>query len=44
MQLVNLQKLETQRYVYDLYIKRITHFRQNPPSNDWDDVYTFETK
>ncbi|MBA3695765.1 MAG: adenylate/guanylate cyclase domain-containing protein [Methylotenera sp.] len=44
MQFINLQKLEPQRYVYEMYIKRITHFRQNPPEPHWDGVYNFETK
>ena len=44
MQLINLQKLEPQRYVYDLYIKRIAYFRQNPPGDHWDGVFNYETK
>jgi adenylate cyclase len=27
-----------------LYIERIAYFKANPPPNDWDGVYTFETK
>ena len=44
MQLVNLQKLEPQRYVYEMYIERITLFREKPPGSDWDGVFNFETK
>lgn len=44
IQFVELQKTEPQRYVYEIYIKRITHFRQNPPAKDWDGVFNFETK
>jgi adenylate cyclase len=44
MQLINLQKLEPQRYVYEMYIKRIAHFRKNSPGSDWDGVFNFETK
>ncbi len=44
MQLINLQKLEPQRYVYDMYIKRIAHFRQSPPISNWDGVFNYETK
>lgn len=44
MQLINLQKLEPQRYVYEMYIKRIAYFRQNPPGSDWDGVFNYETK
>lgn len=44
MQLINLQKLEPQRYVYEMYIKRIAYFRQNPPGDQWDGVFNYETK
>lgn len=44
MQLINLQKLEPQRYVYEMYIKRIAYFRQNPPGDHWDGVFNYETK
>jgi len=44
MQLINLQKLEPHRYVYEMYIKRIAHFRKNPPESNWDGVFNFETK
>ena len=44
IQLINLQKLEPQRYVYDMYIKRIAHFRQSPPISNWDGVFNYETK
>ena len=44
IQLINLQKLEPQRYVYEMYIKRIAYFRANPPGSDWDGVFNFETK
>lgn len=30
MQLINLQRQESQRYVYGVYIKRIAYFMQNP--------------
>jgi adenylate cyclase len=26
--------------VYDLYRRRIAHFRNEPPPSDWDDVFT----
>jgi len=41
--LINLQKI-SQRYLYDLYIKRIEHLRKEPPGENWDGVTTFETK
>jgi adenylate cyclase len=44
MQLLNLQKLEPQRYVYEMYIKRIALFREKSPESDWDGVFNFETK
>jgi adenylate cyclase len=30
--------------LYDLYLERIESFRQSPPPEDWDGVYTAETK
>ena len=30
--------------LYDLYLERIESFRQTPPPEDWDGVYTAETK
>ncbi|HSH73177.1 MAG TPA: adenylate/guanylate cyclase domain-containing protein [Methylophilaceae bacterium] len=44
MQFINLQKLNPKRYLYQIYAKRIEFFRQNPPGQDWDGVFTFETK
>lgn len=32
------------RYLYQLYIKRIEHLRKEPPGEGWDGVTTFETK
>ena len=31
-------------YLYDLYAKRISRYRQEPPGAQWDGVTTFETK
>jgi adenylate cyclase len=31
-------------FLYKLYIDRIKHFRDNPPGDDWDGVFTFKTK
>ena len=44
LQFMSLQKLNPQRYLYDVYLKRIAFFRQEPPGSDWDGVFTFETK
>jgi adenylate cyclase len=30
--------------LYELYLGRIAHFRENPPGENWDGVTTFETK
>ena len=42
-----LQRLledEPDCYLYKLYLDRIKHFRENPPEQDWDGVFTHETK
>lgn len=30
--------------LYDMYLARIAHFQQQPPTSDWDGVFIFETK
>ena len=30
--------------LYQLYLERIAHFRENPPPADWDGAFTFTTK
>jgi adenylate cyclase len=30
--------------LYDVYLERIAHFRDHPPPEDWDGVFTFTTK
>lgn len=44
MQFINLQKQYPDRKLYEIYSKRIAFFRQNPPGQDWDGVFTFDTK
>jgi adenylate cyclase len=44
LQLFNLKKLAPDRFLYDLYAKRIAEYRSNPPGQGWDGVTTFETK
>jgi predicted RNA-binding protein with PUA-like domain len=44
MQLTNLQNQEPQRYVYEMYIKKITYFGQNSPEANWDGVFNYESK
>jgi adenylate cyclase len=41
--LLNLSRIR-QRYLYDLYAKRIAQCRLAPPGEGWDGVTTFETK
>jgi len=31
-------------FLYHLYLERIAHFRDNPPGENWDGVFTFTTK
>jgi len=44
LQFLNLQKMYKQKSLYDFYIERIKYFRSNPPPENWDGVFTFETK
>jgi len=44
VQLYNLLRREPDCHLYQLYTKRIAHYRSNPPGADWDGVTTFETK
>ena len=30
--------------IYEIYLNRIVEFRENPPEDDWDGVYTLTTK
>lgn len=40
-----LHQAEPDRYVYsEVYLKRITYLRANPPGENWDGVHTFDTK
>lgn len=32
------------RTLYDIYLERIAHFRDTPPSTDWDGVFVYTTK
>ncbi len=43
MLLLNLIRQEP-HYLYELYVKRVSHYRENQPPADWDGVTTFETK
>jgi adenylate cyclase len=44
LQLYNLSRMSPDRYLYQLYTKRIALHRTNPPGAGWDGVTTFETK
>ena len=44
LQLYNLSRMSPDRYLYQLYTKRIALHRANPPGDGWDGVTTFETK
>ncbi len=35
---------ESPRPLYDIYLERIAHFRENPPPEDWDGVFVYTTK
>ncbi len=34
----------TPRALYDIYLERIAHFRNDPPPSDWDGVFVYTTK
>lgn len=40
----SLQLSDPEHKIYQLYLERIDHFRQRPPSIDWDGVFTHTTK
>jgi adenylate cyclase len=39
-----LKQRYPERYLYDLYTKRIAYFREHPPGAGWDGAFTFTTK
>ena len=39
-----LQKMFTERPLYEMYINRLNYFQNMPPGEDWDGVFTFSTK
>ena len=43
-QFAQLQRSHPERYLYDLYAKRVAQFQQFPPDAPWDGAYTFTTK
>ncbi|MCP4188211.1 MAG: adenylate/guanylate cyclase domain-containing protein [Gammaproteobacteria bacterium] len=40
----NLNKSNSERLLYQVYLKRITHYRKEPPGSDWDGVFTHTSK
>jgi len=44
LQLYNLSRISPERYLYQLYTRRIALHRANPPGDAWDGVTVFETK
>ena len=43
-QILQELSLGGERYLYQLYLKRIAQYREAPPGEGWDGVTTFETK
>ncbi len=39
-----LAEEDPQRKIYDVYLQRIQHFREDPPDIDWDGVFTHTSK
>ena len=44
MNLLHLQRINPDCYLYQLYAERVTRFRKNPPGANWDGVTTFDEK
>ncbi len=44
LQLMNLQRMSPETALYGIYAERIAYFRKNPPAEDWDGVFVFQTK
>lgn len=44
MQFINLQNMTPDRKLYGEYLKRIAQYRQSPPGDNWDGVFTHTTK
>lgn len=38
------QALYASAQLYEIYLERITYFRQHPPADNWDGVWVFESK
>ena len=42
--LLNLQRMNPDCYLYEMYGKRAVHYRKNPPGPNWDGVTNFDEK
>jgi adenylate cyclase len=40
----NLNRSYPDRYLYQVYLERVTVYRNEPPGDDWDGVFTHTTK
>ncbi len=43
-ELFSLAREHPETRIYQMYVDRIMYFRNEPPGDDWDGVFTFETK
>jgi adenylate cyclase len=43
-QLLELQRMSPNTALYQVYIERVIHFRNEPPAADWDGVFVFKRK
>ena len=43
-ELFSLAREHPETRIYQMYVDRIMYFRNEPPGEDWDGVFTFETK
>ena len=42
--LFNLQRMDPETHLYQVYVERVAHYRHDPPGADWDGVWKFESK
>jgi len=40
----NLNRMHPDRYLYQVYLERVTVYRNEPPGDNWDGVFTHTTK
>lgn len=44
LQLYNLLKIAPRQKLYEVYGERVAYYRNNPPGENWDGVFVFNTK